>query len=150
MDRKKILISLICICVLMISWTVFTFAYVDSRKPVVEAEDGAVVSGESEWKLFLENTKQGKTDKITVTVYSDDATYEAIIKYTAGMYTYSDDNGNRYRSSHLVDVTGRWPGSRAEGRIIALTDGEYTFDELTTGLFSNDSEKIIRFYSLFW
>ena len=149
--QKKILILLSSIIIIMVSWTVFVYAYVETNSINVMAEDGIITEGENYWILFLENTKKGRSDSISVMVNHNDTSYKAVIKYANGLYTYSDENGNICKNTHLLDVYGEWPGSDSGviDRMIVLTDDEYTFEELALSVLSSNSDDIIEFEILF-
>lgn len=138
-----LLLVLICIKINVGTDTVNTEEY------SAEAENGVIVSGENEWQQFLSNTKTGYADKIVVKVSQGDSSYTATIKYSFGTYAYTDEVGNSYKNSTLLDVTGKWSGTGKEGRLIVLTDDDYTFEELTNSIVSSDSEELIDYQILF-
>lgn len=111
---------------------------IKDNKYVEIKEEG--MKKEENWDDFVSNTKKDKNSSIEVKIYGSKGKVESDIelKYEDGFYKYGADK-EKYK--YLLDEKGKFDDLDVSVRIIALSNQQYTFEQLVNGLYKNTDTK---------
>lgn len=117
--------------------------YISGQKEVVVFQ-GKNVDDEEVWSNFKEKASNNKKCKITIKIGENDK-IERELEFDGEKYIYRNGK-NTVENTFLIDVRGKAKNVDEEKRYIILAGHEFTYDEITTVIYSNTSEKNRPFY----
>lgn len=146
--RGKRLLTIIVVVLAVIGGGFFICANANANNVVIKNHQ--IVKGEDAWDNFKKNTASGKSETIHVIMDENGKCYDNTLSFDGTYFQYANEQENKtYKRKYLLDLKGEIPVSKVMTRWVVLADQQYTLEDLTNSVESNDSGDWLDFDIIF-